>query len=57
MSQSNAEAIVAQLLTNAVGVRYGVVSVSVKMHEGRVVEVTYSRTEHTRDSETKEKKR
>jgi len=44
-----AEAIVAQLLTNATGVRYGAVSVSAKLHDGRVVEVSYSRTEHTRD--------
>jgi len=48
-----AEAIVAQLLTAAAGVRYGAVSVSAKLHEGRVVEVSYSRTEHTRDLEAK----
>jgi hypothetical protein len=48
-----AEAIVAQLLTNAAGVRYGAVSVSVKLHDGRAVEVSYSRTEHTRDLENK----
>jgi len=48
-----AEEIVTQLLTNAAGVRYGAVSVSAKMHDGRVVEVSYSRTEHTRDLETK----
>jgi hypothetical protein len=48
-----AEAIVAQLLTTAAGVRYGAVSVSAKLHEGRVVEVSYSRTEHTRDLEAK----
>jgi len=44
-----AEEIVTQLLTNAAGVRYGAVSVSVKLHDGRLVEVSYSRTEHTRD--------
>jgi hypothetical protein len=50
-----AEAIVDQLLSNAAGVRYGAVSVSAKLHDGRVVEVSYSRTEHTRDLEaTKE---
>jgi hypothetical protein len=43
------EAIVAQLLANAAGVRYGAVSVSVKLHEGRLVEVSFSRTERTRD--------
>ena len=46
-----AEDIVNQLLTNAAGVRYGAVSVSAKLHDGRVVEVSYSRTEHTRDLE------
>jgi hypothetical protein len=46
-----AEEIVIQLLTNAAGVRYGAVSVSAKLHDGRVVEVSYSRTEHTRDIE------
>ena len=44
-----AMAIVDQLLSSAAGVRYGAVSVSAKLHEGRVVEVSYSRTEHTRD--------
>jgi hypothetical protein len=44
-----AKEIVAQLLTNAAGVRYGSVSVSAKLHDGKVVEVSYSRTEHTRD--------
>jgi len=44
-----AVAIVDQLLSSAAGVQYGAVSVSAKLHEGRVVEVSYSRTEHTRD--------
>ena len=51
-----AEDIVIQLLTNAAGVRYGAVSVSAKLHDGRIVEVSYSRTEHTRDVEPKENK-
>ena len=48
------EAIVAQLLANAAGVRYGAVSVSVKLHEGRLVEVSFSRTERTRDLDNDE---
>lgn len=48
-----AGAIVDQLLINASGVKYGVVSVSAKLHDGRVVEVSYSRTENTRDLEVK----
>ena len=46
-----AEEIVNHLLTNAAGVRYGAISVSAKLHDGQVVEVSYSRTEHTRDLE------
>jgi len=46
-----AEEIVSHLLTEAVGLRYGAVSVSVKIHDGRIVDVTHSRTEHTRDLE------
>jgi len=49
MNQSKAEAIVAQLLANAAGLRYGSVSVSAKLHDGRVVEVSYSKTEQTRE--------
>ena len=56
MNQSKAEAIVARLLTNAVGLRYGSVSVSAKLHDGRVVEVSYSATESTREQGTKNDK-
>ena len=54
MSQSNAEAIVAQLLVNAANLRYGAVSITVKIHDGKVVSVSYSKTEHTREQESKE---
>ena len=50
MNQSKTEAIVAQLLTNAAGLRYGNVSVSVKLHDGRVVQVMYSTTENMKDA-------
>jgi len=46
-----AEEITALLLTNAVGLRYGSVTVSAKLHDGKIVEVTHTRTEHTRDVE------
>jgi len=49
MSQSKAEAIVAQLLTNVAGLRYGSASVSLKLHDGRVVEVTYLTSEQTKE--------
>ena len=51
-----AEDIVNQLLVNAAGVKYGAITVSAKLHDGRVVEVSYSRTEHTRDLETPKEK-
>ena len=51
MNQSKAEAIVTQLLTNAADVRYGTVSVSAKLHDGRVVEITYTKTVQTREKE------
>ena len=50
MNQVKTEAIVAQLLTNAAGLHYGVVSVSVKLHDGRVVQVMYSTTENMKDT-------
>jgi len=48
MNQSKAEAIIARLLANAAGLRYGSVSVTAKVHDGRVVEVAYATTENTR---------
>jgi len=53
MNQSKAEAIAAHLLANAAGLRYGSVSVTAKVHDGRVVEVLYATTECTRDEREK----
>ena len=53
MNQSKAEAIVARLLSNAAGLQYGSVSVTAKVHNGRVMEITYSTTESTRETEAK----
>jgi hypothetical protein len=52
MKQSNAEDMVARLLSNAAEVRYGSVSVSAKLHDGRVVEVSYSTSEQKREPKT-----
>jgi len=52
MSQSKAEAIVARLLSNAAGIRYGSVAVTAKVHDGRIVEVLYATTESTREAES-----
>jgi len=51
MSRSKAESIVARLLTNAADLKYGSVSVTAKVHDGRVVEVLYATTECTRDDQ------
>ena len=53
MNQSKAEDMVARLLSNAAGLRYGCVSVSVKLHDGQVVQVLYSTTENTRETDVK----
>ncbi|MDR2898484.1 MAG: YezD family protein [Spirochaetaceae bacterium] len=51
MNKSKTQTMVAKLLSNAVGLRYGSVSVTAKLHDGRVVQVSYSTNEHTRDTE------
>jgi len=54
MSQSKAEAIVARLLSNAAGVKFGSVSITANIHNGRVMNIVYSTTESTREAEIKE---
>ena len=54
MNHDKAEAIVARLLSNADGVRFGAVSVTAKLHEGRIVGVVYSTTENTKETEAEE---
>jgi len=51
MNQSKAEIIVARLLSNAADLKYGSVSVTAKVHDGRVVEVLYATTENMRETE------
>jgi len=53
MNKEKTEAIVAQLITNADGLRFGTVSVTAKLHDGRVVEVMYTKTEQTREPKPK----
>ena len=52
MSKSKAEAMITRLLTNAADLKYGSVSVTAKVHDGRVVEVLYATTESTRETES-----
>ena len=47
MNQSRAEEMVTHLLTNAAGLKYGNVAVSAKVHDGRVVSISYTTTEQT----------
>ena len=49
MNSKKAEAITAQLLEIAETLRYGYVAVSLKLHDGRVVSVSYTKTEQTRE--------
>jgi hypothetical protein len=49
MNQTKAQKIVANLLANVADVRYGYATVTVKKHDGRVVAVSYSTTEQTRE--------
>jgi len=55
MIQSKAEKIVTQLLTNAASLRYGSVAVSIKLHDGRVVSVSYTTTEQTMEEKEQKK--
>jgi hypothetical protein len=47
MNQSKAEEMVARLLSSAAGLKYGSVSVCVKLYDGQVAQVLYSTTENT----------
>ncbi len=51
MNKEKLEAIVAQLMIIAAGMRYGSISFTAKFHDGRVVEVSYIKTEQTRERE------
>jgi hypothetical protein len=43
------DTITERLLQNAAAVRYGSVSVSLRLHEGRIVDVTHAVTEQTKE--------
>ena len=51
LKQSKAESMVARLLSITTDLKYGSVSVTAKIHNGRVSEITYSTTESTREAE------
>jgi len=54
MSPKKAEAIVARFLSNAKGIKFGSVSITGNIHNGRIMNIVYSTTENTRETETKE---
>jgi hypothetical protein len=56
MSQSKAEEMVARLLSCAAGLKYGAVSVSVKLFEGRIAQVIFSTTENKLEDNNKSAK-
>jgi len=49
MDQSKAEGMVARLLSNAAGLKYGAVVVTAKVYNGQVTQVLYSTTENIKD--------
>jgi len=49
MIKSKTEKIVARLLANAAEMMFGTVSVAIKLHSGRVVEITYTTAEQTKE--------
>jgi hypothetical protein len=49
MNEGKTKMMVARLMANVAGLRYGSASVTVKLHDGRVVQVTYATQEHTRE--------
>jgi hypothetical protein len=55
MNYEKTKAMIAKLISNADSLRYGYTSVTVKKHDGRVVQVSYSTQEDTRVQADKEK--
>jgi hypothetical protein len=53
INQSKVEDMVSRLLSNAAAVKYGAVSVSVKLYGGKVVQVLFSTTENIQEPDGK----
>jgi hypothetical protein len=54
VNRSKAEMIVMRLLSNVAGLQFGNVSVTVKIHNGRIMDVTHTVTESMKESVTKD---
>jgi hypothetical protein len=50
--KQNIKVIAERLCENATKIRYGSVSATLKIHDGRVVDITHSTTESTRERKT-----
>jgi len=48
MNYSKTQGMIAKLMANATGLKYGAASITIKMHDGRIVQVSYSTQEHIR---------
>ena len=53
MNQTKAEKMVATLLSNAAGLKYGAVVVTAKVHDGHITQVVYSTTENILETSPK----
>ena len=54
MNRSKAEMIVMRLLSNSAGLQFGNVSVTIKIHSGRIMDVTHTVTESMKETRAKE---
>jgi hypothetical protein len=50
MNRSKAEAMVTRLLANAAGLKFGSASVCLKIHEGRISQISFETTESNRET-------
>jgi hypothetical protein len=53
MSETKAQKMVARLLSNSAGLMYGSVSITAKIHAGRILDVFYNTTESMREVDNK----
>ena len=52
MDKNRLETLIDRLLTGAMKTRYGQVTLSFRLHEGRIMDTTYTVTESTRERES-----
>lgn len=52
MNYEKTKAMISKLISIADSVRYGTASVMIKKHDGRIVQVSYTTEEHTREQTT-----